>query len=79
MLFKQARPYLRPLFARFVLRSGKPLYPAVGTCHNDPHVHHWTDDVMRKMILLAVASFLWKQVQKRMGRGVAPRGTARPR
>lgn len=27
---------------------------------------------MRKMIMLALASFLWKQVQKRVGRG-APR------
>jgi hypothetical protein len=70
---------LRPLFARFGIRSGKSIYPEVSRCHNDPRAYNWTDNIMRKMILLAVASFLWKQVQKRMGRGVAPRGMARRR
>ena len=32
---------------------------------------------MRKMIMLALASFLWKQVQKRMGRTATPRGMPR--
>jgi hypothetical protein len=32
---------------------------------------------MRKMIMLALASFLWKQVQKRIVRGGAQPGMAR--
>lgn len=32
---------------------------------------------MRKMIMLAVASFLWKQVQKRFGRGAPQPGMPR--
>jgi len=32
---------------------------------------------MRKMIMLAVASFLWKQVQKRIGRGGPQAGVPR--
>lgn len=32
---------------------------------------------MRKMIVLALASFLWKQVQKRMVRGVPQAGMPR--
>jgi len=32
---------------------------------------------MRKMIMLALASFVWKQVQKRIGRNAAPRGMPR--
>ena len=27
------------------------------------------ESIMRKMIMLALASFVWKQVQKRIGRG----------
>lgn len=29
------------------------------------------ESIMRKMIMLALASFVWKQVQKRIGRGQA--------
>lgn len=32
---------------------------------------------MRKIIMLALASFLWKQLQKRMGRTVSSRGIPR--
>jgi hypothetical protein len=32
---------------------------------------------MRKMIMLALASFIWKQVQKRLGRAPAGRGMPR--
>jgi hypothetical protein len=32
---------------------------------------------MRKMIMLALASFVWKQVQKRMGRVPVNRGAPR--
>jgi hypothetical protein len=35
------------------------------------------DQVMRKMIMLAIASFLWKQLQSRMGRGAARQGMQR--
>jgi hypothetical protein len=46
-------------------------------CKNDSSTSSYRDIVMRKMIMLAFASFLWKQVQKRMGRGAPPPGMQR--
>lgn len=50
---------------------GRPLHKSLGAKMTIPYFTA-SDKVMRKMIMLALASFLWKQVQKRMGRGAVP-------
>jgi hypothetical protein len=51
-------------------------------CSASVKMHFYLTDqqqefTMRKMIMLALASFVWKQVQKRMGRMPVSRGVPR--
>ena len=46
-------------------------------CKNEYSPLQPRSSVMRKMIMLALASFLWKQVQKRIGRGTPQPGMPR--